>query len=270
MPKSSYGSAYRTWFGRNRATGKANALKKYLNKGSKRLPAPAKQGIKRIVKQEMKKEAEKKFVAQTSTEISFNSAITSTGEMYNVLPELTVGSDSYQRNGDEVQPTYLILDYQIRISSTATLPQPKIAYIFIIEDLLQRNSNFSSTANFLQSGDSLDVTNFDGTWATAMLPIDTTRFKLIKKIKVKLTQQVMAGSTQTQYVDNDGKATLIKNVRVRLPMSGKLNYPDSSYVVPQNRNILWCCGYVNYNQTTDNALADCAVKVNKKLYFRDF
>lgn len=190
--------------------------------------------------------------------------------MYNVLPEVTVGSDSYQRNGDEIQPTYLILDYQIRITSTATLPVPKIAYIFIIEDLLQRNSNFSSTANFLQSGDSLDVTNFDGTWATAMLPIDTNRFKLIKKIKVKLTQDVMAGSTQTQYVDHDGKATLIKNVRVRLPMSGKLNYPDSSYVVPQNRNILWCCGYVNYNQSIDVALADCAVKVNKKLYFRDF
>lgn len=249
-------------------------LKKNLSSNRKtgvgRMPAPIKQGVKTLIKKEIRKEAEKKFVAQSQSEVNFNSAISSTGEMYNVLPEIVVGNDSYQRNGDEINPTYLILDYQIRITATASLPQPKIAYIFIIEDLLQRNSNFSSTSNFLQSGDSLDVTNFDGTWATAMLPVDTSRFKLIKKLKVKLTQNVMAGSTQTQYIDNDGKATLIKNVRVRVPMSGKLNYPDSSYVLPQNRNILWCAGYVNYSQAVDVALADVAIKCNKKLYFRDF
>lgn len=224
-------------------------------------------GLVRFIKQVISKDAEKKSKTDIITITNFNSAISSSAEVYSMFPDVSVGTNSYTRIGDTIRATYLKIAGYIKISNTATMPQPKYAFMYFLEDKRVKDNMSGSTNQFLNYNGA--PTAFDGTMATAFLPIDTTRFTVVKKIVIKLTQNYAAGSTQNGLVDQEG--ALMRYFSVKVPMKGRLLRYDSNGVatLPENANLVWACGYLNYNNTIDFSLQDVTVQLQKTLYYRD-
>lgn len=243
-----------------------------LQKGQSRTGEASKRKIKAIVRKEFDKQTDCKFASQTSSNIAFNSAITSSGEMYTMWPDVSQGDGDYQRTADKIAPQYLKIEGMLKITNTSTAPEPKEAIIYFLEDLRQRDSNAAtiSTPNFLNNNGLTQ--NMDGTFATMSLPIDTQRFRLIKKIRVKLTQNYMPASLQTGVVDQS--AVLYRHFKFKINFANKsrkttLVYPDNTYVQPVNHNYLWSCGYVNYSGAVDVALVNVQLQITRMLWYKD-
>lgn len=224
-------------------------------------------GLVRFIKQVISKDAEKKSKTDIITVTNFNSGISSSTEVYSMFPDVNVGTNSYTRIGDTIRATYLKIAGYIKISNTATMPQPKYAFMYFLEDRRVKDNMSGSTNQFLNYNGA--PTAFDGTMATAFLPIDTTRYTVIKKIVIKLTQNFAPGSTQSGLVDQEG--ALMRYFSVKVPMKGRLLRYDSNgaTTLPENANLVWACGYLNYNNAVDIALQDVSVQLQKTLYYRD-
>lgn len=239
------------------------SVKKYI---PKKLPIN-KSTFTKMVKRVIASDAEKKFATQTSVLTSFNSAISASSELYPMLPDVSRGDESYQRNGDCIRGTYLKINGVLRITNTATMPEPKTAFLYFLEDTRSKDYASGTTPSFLN--DQGSPVFFDGTWSTSNLPVDTSRFKLIRKIKIKLTQSFAPGNTQTGVIDPQG--TVMRFFSVKVPLKGRLlRYPTlSAQAQPENCNMFWCLGYVNYSGTVDVALTNVQAQITRILYFRD-
>lgn len=236
----------------------------YLNNRDKRL--------KRWVTQKLNELGDNKFTSQTSALTSFNSAITSAGELYNLLPDLSQGDNDYQRTASRVKVNYLTVEGMIKITNTATAPEPKEVILYMLEDKVQTDaSQLSSlgTPNFLNNNGLSQ--NMDGTFATMSLPVDTERFKVLKKVRVRLTQNYMPASTQSGVIDNG--AVLYHHFRIKFNWSKSKSktmiYRNASDTQPVNRNYFFCLGYVNYSGAVDVALQNATLQLTRLMYFQD-
>lgn len=236
----------------------------------KLLRKSAKRSLVKLIKKTVYKTAQTKFVNQVSSQIAFNSSIDSIGEMYPVFPQCPTGYNNDKgRVGNEITVRGLTCRGLVRISNTTTMPQPKWAYIYFLEDLHQKDAtNGASTSYFLS--DSGTPTQFGGTWSTASLGVDKAHFRLIRKVKVRLTQNYASGSTQTGVVDAQG--TQYREFKVNIPIRNKvLKYDNTgSTTLPNNMNLLWCAGYLNYDGTIDVALQNVTVQINSMMWYKDF
>lgn len=242
----------------------------YKGKVKKAVRNVKKNSLVRLIKKVVNKEAQTKFVNTVSSGILFNSSIDSVGEMYPAFPQLPVGyQNDKTRVGNEIRVSHLKIKGLVRITNTATMPQPKWAYIYFLEDKQNRNATLGASTSFFLS-DAGTPAQFGGTWSTASLPVDKQNFKLIRRVKVRLTQNFASGSTQTGVVDPQG--TQYREFTVNIPMRGKvLQYDNSgSTVLPNNHNIVWCAGYMNYDGAIDVALQNVSVQINSMMWFKDF
>lgn len=225
--------------------------------------------IYRAVKAVLNKDALKKYASTTATITSFNSAITSAAELYPMLPDISQGSGGNQRSGEKIKANFLKINGIVKITTTSTLPEPKYAFIYFLEDKTQKDYAGGSTPDFLN--DNGTPTQFNGGFGTACMPVDTTRFRLLKRLRVRLTQnRIYSGdATQTSSIDNNGN--LYKYFNVKIPMKGReLRYNSNGATTqPENCNMFWACGYTNFTGTVDVALTNVQVQVVKMLYYRD-
>lgn len=234
----------------------------------KRTTTKSVSSIKKIAKQVIKQQAEHKICSDSVSATNFNSGITSVAEMYPAYPANFRGQTQNARNGDDIRAKALILRGRIRISNTATAPQPKQVFLFVLEDKLQKDNNSATTFQFLNDGDG-GMTNFDGSVLNSLLPVYTDRFKVLAKKTFRLTQDYMPGSTQTNRVDLFSKSYAYFNIKI--PLRGKeLRYDNSgSYGYPENSNIVYCLGYVNQDGAIDVALQDVELQMQKMMYYMD-
>lgn len=234
----------------------------------KRTTTKSVSNIKKIAKQVIKQQAEHKICSDSVAATNFNSGITSVSEMYPAYPANFRGQTQNARNGDDIRAKALILRGRIRISNTATAPQPKQVFLFVLEDKLQKDNNSATTYQFLNDGDG-GMTNFDGSVLNSLLPVYSSRFKVLAKKTFRLTQDYMPGSTQTNRVDLFSKSYAYFNIKI--PLRGKeLRYDNSgSFGYPENSNIVYCLGYVNQDGAIDVALQDVELQMQKMMYYMD-
>jgi len=81
-----------------------------LQRGQQRTGEASRRAIKKIVRTEFDKQTDCKFASQTSSNIAFNSAITSSGEMYTMWHDVSQGDGDYQRTADKIAPQYLKIE----------------------------------------------------------------------------------------------------------------------------------------------------------------
>lgn len=224
--------------------------------------------IRAIARQVIAQQAEHKIVSEGFTSTNFNSGITSNSELYPAFPSMSRGQSNSSRNGDNVRARWLILKGRCRISNTATAPQPKIVSFFVLEDKENKDCNAGSSYAFLNDGNGGD-TNYDGSVLKQSLPVNTDRYIIHKRIEFRLTQDKMAGSTQSNTVDPWG--TIYKEFNIRINMKNfELRYDNSgNFTLPENKNIFFALGYVNYDGAIDVALQDVELTLQRTLYFRD-
>lgn len=242
----------------------------YKSKVKKAIRTVKRKSMVNLIRSVINKEAQTKYCNTVSSQINFNSSIDSTAEMYPVFPQLAIGyQNDKSRVGNEIKPMKLQIKGLVKITNTATMPQPKYAYIYFLEDKHQKDATLGASSSFFLS-DGGTPTQFTGTWATASLPVDTNHFRLIRRIRVRLTQNFASGSTQNGVVDPNG--TIYREFTFNIPMKRRILKYDNSgtSVLPNNLNYVWCCGYQNYDGAVDIALQNVTVQINSLMWFKDF
>lgn len=204
-----------------------------------------------------------------SSLVNFNSAIQTVSECYNVLPDVSRANNaaSYQREGDKIMPTYCNLRFNMSISSG----QPIHVYLFVLMDkqITDANNRTADTPNFLNlNGTS---SNFDGSWVNSCLPVDTERFKIIKRRRIKLSYNAQPGGSPT--APTEATSPLFKELKVSIPMSKYVKQLDyygypSTLNQPKNCNMFWAIGYINADGTADT-IGRLRVTCLSTLYFKD-
>lgn len=200
-----------------------------------------------------------------ATGINFNSGINTSGECYNVLPDVGRGDTSYERDGDKIQPMYCNLRFNMSLNGG----QPAHVYLFVLEDKLQRDGNTTRDYNFLNLNG--QDTNFDGTWVNSCLPVNTEDFKLIARRRIRLAydqQPAGAGTAATE------SSPMFKEVNIKVPIK-RYKYFDyygapSTSNQPKNHNLFWAIGYLNSDGTSDSGLtARLRVTCLSTFYYKD-
>lgn len=168
--------------------------------------------------------------------VFFSQAITSTAELYMLLPKLEQGDDDYQRIGKTVQPVSLTTKVNMAVGGLGSLSIYADVYILTNKTIKDfRLCNQVLTAELLNNGDGTNV-SYDGTSYNSMLPVNTDQFTVIKHKRVKLTKQV--GDPNTQVTG--GTAGTVSESRhfasfsISVPCPQNLTYASAALETPTN------------------------------------
>lgn len=208
--------------------------------------------LARAIGRVLDRRVETKQVTYTGDQY-FNSAISSTSEMYNVINTVASGYNESQRIGSKIRLKYLtmkgMLSYETAIGTSNNFPI--YATIFIFSDKIQKSSNLSpNSANLLFNNN--QGTQWDGTQTTALLNFNTEEFRLIKRVTVKLSMNWAPGNSSTGMVDPT--RPLQRYVKFKIPVMNKiLEYESPSANLPSNTNIRFAIGFTQYTNTTQTA-----------------
>lgn len=171
-----------------------------------------------------------------STFIFFSQAVTSTNELYMLLPQVNQGDDDHERIGKSIQPVKLTTKVNMAVGGVGSISIYADVYILTSKTIKDfRLCNQVLTAELLNKGDGTNVP-YDGTSYNSMLPVNTDEFTVIKHKRVKLTKQV--GDPNTQV--SGGVAGTVSESRhfasfsVNVPCPKALTYATAGDNTPTN------------------------------------
>jgi len=219
------------------------------------------------------------FNNQSSTNLetftSFTSAITSTNEVYALIPKIDEGTDDFNRIGQVIQPRSL------RTKVNVCLPTDQVHSMSVYADFYfctakpvkaEYLSNQVPTSELLNDGQGSNVP-YDGTSFTAALPINKTKFSLIRHVRVKLQKGINdpnvaltgAGTSSTNVYPYS------KSFSVNIPIPQKLTYLDSGSNTPSNFFPFMMVGFHGTDNTGGTApiVARINVQAQSQLYYKD-
>lgn len=225
--------------------------------------------IRNIAVKSVMKKAETKQSSQLNN-INFNSSIDSTNEFYSLIPGVSQGNGDAQRIGQKITASYLkikgFMSYEVQTLLPASNNLPIYADIFIFSDRLQKSmaQNASSSKILNNSG---TMVNYSGIGMNSCLPFNTEDFKLIKRIRKKLSYAWAPGNSSTGLIDQT--APLFARFSCNIPVKGKqFDYETSGAVLPQNCNYWMAIGFTQYSDTVQTA-TPLKVQWCSTLYFKD-
>lgn len=204
----------------------------------------------------------------TTYTISFNSGITSTSEIYNIIPTLTKGDDSNQRQGDKIQPMWLKVCMIMKYGTGGSSVQPIHPHMFCLIDKNQRNSNnLFSTSYILNNGGT--PTQFDGTWSNSNLPVDTEQFKIVKRKKFRLAYNTLPGGTATTVTDPNEPIWKEYSFKINLRKYTRTFDYSGSNTSPENLNLGLAFGYTRLDDVVDLTGTPLTIMFQSTLYYKD-
>lgn len=252
---------------------------RYLKKSSKSFKPSIigkKVTLKRYIKNVVKSQSETKCKSETVLNgVSFNSKITTSNEMYNVIPSLSLGDNSYNRDGTVVRPTHIKLNFRVYWDNGAYNNQPpKCVELFILKDKIQRNGNYvPTTTNILKDNTNDTAVQYDGTFIRSFMPVDTTNFEVIKRKKLRLGIQPYSGNTWSTVGDSTQPMWRDYSMKIPVKKFAKIFYYNDTGNKPVNCNIFCCIGYVKADASVDGDGVDLTTGIKatclSTLYFKD-
>jgi len=207
--------------------------------------------------------------------VQFTTAITTTNELYQLIPGVAVGTGDFQRVGNVIQPTSLTTKVNLSIVNR-THPSIHIwAHVFFLTSKTTKDwklTNSINTAGLLNAGDGTNVA-FDGTSYKAMLPINRSEFNVIAHKRILLTK--VADNPNTEWNQTEDPSVAMSKYTAsfsqKIPLPKKLLYADASSQYPTNAFPFMCCGFTaadNQGQTIiDGAIL--RVQAQSHLYYKD-
>lgn len=224
------------------------------------------------IKKVIAREAETKFVAKNMlNSVTFNSAITSTAELYSCVPPLALGNPSSKKVGQSIQPRSLHLKGAVCLSPDAvTADITVVMYVFTTKKYKNYDAlvaNFVMT-DMLDDGQSSTV-NFDGTIARSLYPPEKQQIRLLSKklFVLRKGHGLQNGGTD----DGVGGASTIHRFDVKIKCPQNLLFDDSvGEVYPTNFAPVVGFGYY-HNDATIPDVINRAITVNAQshLYYDD-
>jgi len=204
---------------------------------------------------------------------AFTSGITSTNEIYGVLPNISQGDDDFQRIGNVIQPTSLTVKVNLALNTTQT--QSIYADVYFLTSKTIKDQNLVNgilTAQLMNVGDGTNAP-YDGTSYTAMLPINRSEFTVLAHKRFLL--QKGSNDPNTALTGTGSPATntfaYTKSFSQKIPMPAKLIYEDRTRVQPANYFPFMVVGFCGSD--TNGNLAPTSARVNVQaqshLYYKD-
>lgn len=214
------------------------------------------------------KEETKQITQQIVSNTLFNGSISSSGECYNVIPDVPRGTTSAERIGDKISPMWVKLRFQLTITGGL----PRHCHLFVLRDKINNEGSSTRDYNFLNLNGT--DTNFDGSWFNAGLPVNTEDFQLIKRMLLPLALDQQPSGTGTAATEN---SPMYRDFEVRIPMKAvlgvdyQLDYygsPSTTYQ-PKNCNMFWALGYTNADGSVDSITTNVRVDCVSTFYYKD-
>lgn len=235
------------------------------------------------VKKVLKKQQETKLVIEAPTNkntnsslgnfIAFTSGITSTNEVYRLIPNIAVGDDDHQRIGNVIQPVSLTT--KVNLACFTSSSEAIYADVFFLTS--KNVKDFDGTPNIptgelLNNGQGGNVA-YDGTSFTAMYPINKSEFTLIAHKRIRLAKG--ANDPNTACSGGSPAATdtfqhyASFSQKIKLPE--KLLYEAKAKIQPSNVFPFMMVGFVasDANGNTAPSLARVFVQAQSHLYYKD-
>lgn len=242
---------------------------------SRRVFARRSNSIAKTVKRVLFRTAETKHAFSGLNPTNFNSYVSGLSDLYSIIPNIQQGAGNNARIGERISPSYLTLRGYVTANQSNTLTNGAEILdvdLFFLMDKVQRDGSVrdATSAKFIRQGGS--VVMYDGTIASTCAPVDTDRFKVLKRIKCKLIPWPLATN---QLNSNPNSGSQVYRFKVTVPMSRlcrSLDYSDISSSQPNNCNMFFTCGYARYNDPAnqDNILAvPVQVSYSSTLYYKD-
>jgi len=285
---------YRNKKGRHyRMSGPSHAASMYraglrLGGGKSKRPARnLKAEIKKVVAgtQETKFVIDYPFSTQAGTDLyqatAFTSGITTTNELYNLIPRLTIGSGDHQRIGNSITPVSLYNTTSVYLplqgsNSTGYSANVYVDVFYLTSKQIKTDPamNEIPTASLLNNGDGTNVP-YDGTAQTADLPVNKSAFNILMKKRVNL--KLVAGDPNGQLSGGSvySPATSLSHYeatwKFKVPLPSKLLYNTDTSTAPTNSLPFMCLGFHARDMNGDTAptFARVFCRSQSQLYYKD-
>lgn len=238
--------------------------------------------LTKVVKKIIQRNEETKFVIGYPTNfntsgnmgafIGFSSAITSTNEVYALIPFTSQGTDDYQRVGNTIQPISLTTKVNLALftnSSAAIYVDVFFCTSKNIKDYTLTNQ--VPTGELLNKGDGTNV-SYDGRSMAAMYPVNKSEFSVIAHKRIRLSKGADDPNT---FCSGGSPASAdvfphYASFSQKIPLPAKLTYESASSTQPSNAFPFIMVGYVPADangNTAPNGLIQ--VQAQSHLYYKD-
>lgn len=262
-------------------------------------PKAFKKAVTTIVKAVEKRRAETKFNVSYPISIGgnalntfqgFSSAITSSNEVYSLIPAVLQGSQSHQREGDYITPLSLTIKGRVSIQDRVSSSTDINVFMFFLTAKACKSlytagltSQAIPTSRLLDTGQDTKVP-FDGSFYTSMLPINKEEFNVIKVLKFRLSKstgthnQVALGAIGVfpDIATSAPPSTFARDFSVKIPVPAKYSYTNASGGVspqnaPSNHYPFMVCGWTYADGSGDTIPNSTIVQIEAQshLYFQD-
>lgn len=208
--------------------------------------------------------------------LPFTTAITSTSEIYNVLPRVTQGTDDFQRIGNQIQVTGLYNTCNIFLPvQGSNSSQSVVVDVYYLTCKGAKQDGYVANVPFqslLNNGDGTNV-GYTGTWPNAQLPINKTDFTLLKHKRVKLQKgggdpNSVSGASTVASTDT---FYYYANWKTKIPCPKKLNFEKAATNFPSNYYPFMMIGFHNQDAYGDTAVIFPRIyaRSQSELFFKD-
>jgi hypothetical protein len=203
----------------------------------------------------------------------FTSAITSTRELYALIPQISEGAGVHQRVGDTIQPTSLTINLRFAFPFNDSQQSGDVtAHMFVLSAKSVKSLNNLSAVpiTLLLDNGQGSAASFDGTNQHAMWKVNTNAFTVhkYKRIRFQKTEGLVNGGTlgNGQTCMNPSQHHV---VRFRVPLPKKLKYLLNSETYPTNSAPFLCIGYTQNDTSNSAGLLAVYAQGNCMLHFKD-
>jgi len=242
----------------------------------RRVTAKLSKPIARAVKKIVGRTEEVKHVGQNVVNAAFNQTISSTGELYPVMPAITEGTDGHQRIGDKIRGKYLIVKGHVQYDRSITdeyMPPNTIRLMILTQRNIKAPAQISTLGDYshlLKDNVGTDVGRpYGGNMFDNLAPLNKDVFTVLMDKKVKFREHIVAGLGITGFAQTQGtQRTFTFTKKIKVPAT--LHFDDVNGDSPNNFAPFFCMGGVsddNSGAISVNTPYRCTIQ--SELYFTD-
>lgn len=209
-----------------------------------------------------------------NTFVGFNGPISSTSEIYSLIPQIAQGTGDHQRIGNRIQPVSLTVRGICSLQSNSRTSQRCVVDIyFLTSKLIKAEIDKSSILidKLLNLGNGTN-TFYNGTTLNAMLPVNTSEFTLLKHKRIILGKNK---DSPNSYADTSepqvAACSYARSWATKIKMPKNLTYQTDSNLSPCTYLPFMVIGwnYGDNNGGSAPSLPGVFVQAQSHLYFKD-
>jgi len=204
---------------------------------------------------------------------AFTSGITSTNEVYRLIPDVSVGDDDYQRVGNVIQPTSLTTKVNLALFTNSSMCIYADVFFLTSKNVKDYdNTNDIPTGELLNNGAGGNQA-YDGASYTSGLPINRSEFTVIAHKRIRLAKGANDPNTACSLGSPAATDTFqhYASFVQKIPMPQKLLYESKPKTQPSNYFPFMMVGFIpaDANGNTAPSVARLQVQAQSHMYFKD-